>query len=180
MTHKSSTDSYGSVAIGVHWLTAVLIVGLLASGVLAENAADPATKATLLTLHAPMGIAVLVLTLFRIVWWWRLDTRPDPLGGNPAWQEKLAKAVHLLLYMVMIGMAASGIGMFVLSGSGDILFGGAPGPLPDFDNFAPRGPHGIGAKLLMALLVLHAGAALYHHFLRRDATLRRMWFASTK
>jgi len=81
---------------------------------------------------------------------------------------------------VMIGMAASGIGMFVLSGAGDILFGGAPGPLPDFDNFAPRVPHGIGAKLIIALLALHIGAALYHHFLRRDQTLRRIWFAALK
>lgn len=180
MPRRSSTDAYGSVAIGIHWLSAVLILGLLASGLLAEEATDPGTKETLLRLHAPMGISILILTLLRIVWWWRFDTRPGPLGGNPAWQEKLAKAVHVLLYVVMIGMAASGIGMFVLSGAGDILFGGAAGPLPDFDNFAPRVPHGIGAKLIIALLALHIGAALYHHFLRRDPTLRRIWFAALK
>jgi cytochrome b561 len=180
MPSRSTTDAYGSVATGIHWLTAVLIIGLLASGVLAEDAADPATKATLLRLHAPMGISILVLTLLRIVWWWRFDTKPLPLAGNPAWQDILAKAVHVLLYIVMIGMAASGIGMFVLSGAGDILFGGAPGPLPDFNNFVPRVPHGIGAKLMLALLALHIGAALFHHFVRRDATLGRMWSATSK
>ncbi|WP_420408918.1 cytochrome b [Hoeflea sp.] len=180
MTHGTSSDAYGRVAIGIHWLTAVLIIGLMASGILAENSTDETLKAAVLRLHAPMGIAILLLTLLRIAWWWRFDTRPGPLGTNPAWQEFLAKAVHLLLYVVMIGMAASGIGMFVLSGAGDILFAGAPGPLPDFATFAPRTPHGIGAKLMIALLAIHAGAALYHHFIRRDATLKRMWFAASK
>jgi cytochrome b561 len=176
MTRKSSATTYGSVAISIHWLSALLIIALFASGVLAENTTDPETKALILTAHAPMGISILVLTLFRLIWWWRFDTKPAPLGGDPAWQETTAKVVHILLYVVMLGMAASGIGMFVLSGAGEILFGGAPGPLPDFNEFAPRTPHGIGAKLLLALFVLHAGAAIYHHLIKRDQTLKRMWF----
>ena len=74
-------------------------------------------------------------------------------------------------------MAASGIGMFVLSGAGPIVFG-SEGNLPDFTQYLPRVPHSIGARAMVALLVLHAGAALYHHFVKRDATLRRMWFRS--
>ncbi|WP_375588882.1 cytochrome b [Hoeflea alexandrii] len=175
MTTKSTPNTYGSVAVSIHWITALLIIGLLVSGTLAEESADPATKARILSAHAPMGIAVLLLTLGRLVWWWRFDSRPAPLGGEPAWQEKTAKLVHGLLYVVMLAMAASGIGLFVLSGAGDIIFGGAPGPLPDFNTFAPRLPHGIGAKILLGLFVLHAGAALFHHFIKRDATLRRMW-----
>lgn len=175
MSMKSSPTTYGKVAAGIHWLSVVLIVALLVSGLLADETGDPAAKASILSAHAPMGIAVLVLTLARIVWWWRFDTHPQPLPGDPALQVKAAKAVHGLLYIVVIGMAASGIGMFVLSGAGNIIFGGAPGPLPDFADFAPRVPHGIGAKLLVALFVVHAGAALYHHFVKRDATLARMW-----
>ncbi|MDP3526504.1 MAG: cytochrome b [Hoeflea sp.] len=176
MSMKSSPTTYGAVAVSIHWLSALLIVGLLASGMLADETGDPATKARILSAHAPMGIAVLLLTLARIVWWWRLDSHPAPLAGDPAWQMKAARAVHGLLYIVVLGMAASGIGLFVLSGAGAIVFGGAPGPLPDFADFAPRVPHGIGAKLLAALFIGHAGAALYHHFVKRDATLTRMWF----
>lgn len=176
MTTRSSRSAYGSVAVGIHWLSALLIVGLLASGTLAENTVDPSTKAMILTAHAPMGIIVLLLTLFRLVWWWRFDTKPLPLGEGPAWQESLAKVVHVLLYVVMLGMATSGIGLFALSGAGQIIFGGAPGPLPDFEMFPPRVPHGIGAKLLLGLFVIHAGAGLYHHFVKRDRTLMRMWF----
>jgi cytochrome b561 len=56
-----------------------------------------------------------------------------------------------------------------------VLFGGA-GTLPDFEDFAPLVAHGIGAMLLIALLVLHTGAALHHQFVRRDGIFRRMWY----
>ncbi|MBU4530146.1 MAG: cytochrome b [Hoeflea sp.] len=176
MTLKSTPTAYGAVAAGLHWLSVLLIVALLASGMLADQASDPAAKTSILAAHAPMGIAILILTLARIVWWWRFDTHPQPLP-DPAWQVMTAKALHGLLYVVVLGMAASGIGMFVLSGAGEIVFGGAALPLPDFADFTPRIPHGIGAKLLLALFIGHAGAALYHHFVKRDATLKRMWFS---
>jgi len=84
--------------------------------------------------------------------------------------------VHVLFYVVILGMIASGIGMMVLSGAAPLIFGGESALLPDFWKYTPRVPHGIGARLLLALLVLHAGAALYHHFVRRDGLLWRMWF----
>ena len=48
--------------------------------------------------------------------------------------------------------------------------------MPDFWNYKPRIRHGIGARLMVALFVFHAGAALYHHFVKKDGLLRRMWF----
>jgi cytochrome b561 len=71
-------------------------------------------------------------------------------------------------------MAASGIGMLVLSGANLVLFGGAPGPLADFWNYPPRVPHRIGFVLMLSLFVLHVAGALYHQFIRRDHILARM------
>jgi cytochrome b561/heme-degrading monooxygenase HmoA len=134
------------------------------------------TKAQVLRVHAPLVIAVLLLTLARIGWWWLADQKPDPVAGMPRWQLYSARAVHFLFYIVILGMAASGIGMFVLSGAGPTVFGGAEGQRPDFWNYKPRAPHAIGARVMLALLVLHTGAALYHHFIIRDSSLRRIWF----
>ena len=173
---KSTPKKYGAVAVTVHWLTALLIAGLLISGNRMDGMADPAAKAQLLMIHAPVGVLIGLLTLFRIFWWWRFDRKPEAVGTTPAWQERAAQGVHVLFYVVILGMAASGIGMMVLSGAGDIVFGGAPGPLPDFGNYAPRASHGIGAKVMIALLVLHAGAALYHHFFLKDGLIWRMWY----
>ena len=59
-----------------------------------------------------------------------------------------------------------------------MIFGGESALLPDFWRYPPRLPHAVGARLLMALLVLHAGAAVYHHFVRGDDLLWRMWFST--
>ena len=86
--------------------------------------------------------------------------------------------VHVLFYVVILGMIASGIGMIALSGAAPLIFGGESAQLPDFWKYPPRLPHAIGARVLVALLVLHVGAALYHHFVRRDGLLWRMWFST--
>lgn len=171
----SSPDRYGTVAIWVHWLSAVLILLLLVTGFRAADAPDALAKAALLRVHVPAAIAVLLLTAFRILWWWRLDHKPAPLAAVPRWQNGLARAVHVALLVVIFGMIASGIGMMILSGAGPAVFGDPGAVMPDFHEVLPRAPHGLGARLLVAMFALHAGAALYHHFVRRDATLKRMW-----
>lgn len=171
---KSSPDRYGAVPVTIHWLTAILILALLGSGFQAGNAMDSAAKAAFLRFHIPMAIVILLLTVFRIVWWWFIDRKPAPVQGAPLWQDRLARVVHIAFYIVIFGMVASGIGMIALSGAGPIIFGGE-GELPDFLRYPPRIPHGLGAILLIALLVAHVGAALWHHFIRRDGLLWRMW-----
>ena len=85
------------------------------------------------------------------------------------------RAVHLLFYIVIIGMGTSGIGMLALSGAGPTIFPGAPAALPDFHDYPPRTPHGLGARLMVLLFVVHAAGALYHQFVKKDGLLRRMW-----
>lgn len=174
MRLKSTSDRYGAVAILIHWVAAALIVALLISGFRAANMTDPIAKAFVLRAHAVMGVSVLVLTLARIGWWWFADRKPAPVAGMSVLMTRVSAAAHILFYVLILGMAASGIGMMILSGAGEILFGGAKGALPDFWNYPPRIPHGIGARVLTALLVLHVGAALYHQFIRGDRLLGRM------
>lgn len=174
MQWKSTADRYGAIAIAMHWLSAIAIIALIASGFRAGGLTDPAAKAGLLRIHAAMGIAVLVFTLARVAWWVFADDRPSAQNKAHVLQNRVASAVHTILYIVILGMAASGIGMLVLSGAGAVLFAEASGPLPDFWNYPPRVPHGIGGRLLVALLVLHVGAALYHQFMLRDRIFVRM------
>ncbi len=175
---KSTPTQYGSVAVTIHWLSAIFILVMLGSGFRAASQTDSAAKEAILMLHVPLGVLILFLTLMRLFWWWRVDQKPDPVGGDPAWQTFTAKAIHVLFYVVILGMAASGIGIIALSGAGGILFGAEIGPLPDFSEFLPRGPHGLGARLILGRFVLHAGAALYHHFIKGDGLIWRMWYGS--
>lgn len=177
MALKSAPDRYGTMAVSIHWVSVVLILILIGSGFRAANTVDPAAKAAILRLHVPIAVAILALTFLRIVWWWRFDHKPHAVAGSARWQERTAQAVHVLFYIVILGMVASGVGMMALSGATPTIFGGTGELLPDFSKYSPRLPHGIGARFLLVLLVLHVGAALYHHFVRRDGLLWRMWFS---
>ena len=132
MSLKSTDVQYGTVAVSIHWISALLIVTTLGSGLRAANTTDLVDKAQFLSFHAPLAIAVVVLTLARLAWWWLADIKPSPVANTPNWQHYSATAVHWLFYVVIVGMGASGIGMFVLSGAGPIIFGGTEGQLPDF------------------------------------------------
>lgn len=173
---KSTPNRYGTVAVTIHWLSALLIFALMGSGFRAGMMTDSAAKAALLKVHVPLGIAILVLTLARLAWWKFADRKPDPVAGSPAWQEMSGKAVHMLFYVVIIAMAGSGIAMMAMSGAGAIILDGSDMTLPNFTDYAPRMPHGLGARLMVALLAMHIGAALYHHFIQKDGLIARMWF----
>jgi cytochrome b561 len=177
MALESTPDRYGTVAIAIHWLAALLILIVLITGFRSAGTDDAAAKLAALRIHLPAAVLVLVLTAFRIVWWLGFDQKPDPIAGSPPAQERVARAVHVLLYIVVLGMVASGVGMMVLSGAVPIVVGAASASLPEFWRYPPRVPHGLGARLMVALLAFHVAAALYHHYVRRDVSLRRIWFA---
>ncbi len=175
MGMKSTSSRYGAVAVTIHWLTVLLVLALVGTGFRASGMEDAAAKADLLRVHISIGVLILLLTGIRVIWWRLADKKPSPVA-MPTWQDLSARAVHVGLYIVIFGMAASGIGMIALSGTGPMIFGAFSGSLPDFTDFAPRTPHGVGARLIVALFALHAGAALYHQFIKRDGLLGRMWY----
>ncbi len=174
MALRGSAERYGAVAIVLHWLSAALIVALLAAGFTAANTADPATKAAILRLHAPTGVLVLALTVLRLVWWLAFDRRPAPLADLPPLQARAAGAVHGLLYAVVVLLAVSGVALMALSGARPILMGEVEGVLPDFWDYPPRYVHAAMAWLLVLLVASHVAAALHHQFVRRDRLMRRM------
>ena len=174
MSLKSSSTRYGSMAIAIHWLTAIAILGMLFSGLAAASSTDPETEFTLLRGHAVMGSLIGVLTIFRIIWWLAFDKRPADQVGMSRLQKGAAHAVHYGLYLVILIMVSSGFATVILTGANLQLFGAAPLPLPNFDLAPPFTVHGIVARVLIALLIGHIGAALYHQFIKRDRLLARM------
>jgi len=172
MSLKSTSSRYGAVAVSIHWLTAALIVALFATGLLAAGQADPQAKLALLRFHVPLGASVLVLTLLRIVWWWVLDRHPALPANQPGWQKYVALATHIGIYLVILLLASSGIATLVLSGALPAIIAGTE--LPDLETLLPRLVHGAASKVMLGLLALHIGAALYHQFIRRDRLLARM------
>lgn len=172
MQTKSTSTQYGPVAITIHWASALAVILAFAAGFVVANVAPPAQQGPILIAHITLGLIVFALTLLRIVWWVVADKRPAPVGKQPHWQELTAKIVHFGLYALLILMGTSGIVTVVLSGALPTILSG--GPVPDLSQLIPRIAHGIMSKILLALFVLHIGAALYHQVIRRDHLLARM------
>jgi cytochrome b561 len=174
MRLKSTSSQYGTVAIAIHWLSALLIIGMFAAGIVASQTEDPAQKAAILRVHAPVGLAVLALTVLRIVWWLAADRKPLPPQGQQVRQVQVSRWVHRLFYVAVLAMAGSGIWLMNASGAGEIIFNGSTAPMPEFEDFAAYRAHSTMALLLEALFILHVLAALYHQFGRKDRLLARM------
>jgi cytochrome b561 len=178
MQWKSSPDRYGAVPIAIHWISALAIIIMLTSGLVAANAGDAAAKASILRVHVIVGTCVLILTSLRIVWWLAIDRRPNDKAGLPGWQASLSHVVHYALYAVILAMLSSGVALALLSGLIPILFGGASAVLPNFAAYPPLLVHDTGGWVMLGLLAAHIGAALYHQFGRRDHLLARMGIGS--
>jgi cytochrome b561 len=164
----------------LHWLGAAAILFMLALGFVMVNFVDePGRRFDLYQLHKSLGIFVLAMMLARAAW--RLaSATPAPIATVPSWQNLAARAMHVLLYALTIALTLAGYAMISAS----------PLPLPVALPFGFHVPnllapdyalserfkqvHHMLAAILALCVAGHVAAALRHHFLDRDGTLRRM------
>ena len=177
----SNTPSrYGVVAVFLHWGMALVLIVLVALGLYMMALPDAGydqLKITLILVHKSLGILALALALVRIAWR-TSNPLPGLAGDLPAWQQLVARVVHLCFYGLMVLLPVTGWLMSSAGGYPVPVFGWFS--LPDLIGQDPRLFEGLTvlhrwlADALLVLAALHAGAALDHHFRRRDDTLSRM------
>jgi cytochrome b561 len=160
----------------LHWLMAVLILAMLFIGV-GMAASESGRYSTLVSIHKPLGIAILILVVIRFMN--RLINRPPPLPADmPAIQRFAAHASHIVLYALMFLLPLIGWSMLSAAGYPIVLFG--PLHLPPIlpQNAAVyatlRQLHTILAYLLFLTFLVHFAAALFHGLIRRDGVLESM------
>lgn len=182
---RNTTTGYGQIAIFFHWTMALLIIGMLAFGLYLTTLpqTDPATF-QLFQLHKSIGFVVLTLGVLRLVWRVFNPSPKLPEGMHPL--EKIgAHLGHVGLYALIFAMPITGWFMVSASpwGIPTVLFNVQPVPhlpVPEILGSKEQAEsffkllHAYGAYLLIALIVVHVAAALKHHFIARDDTLRRM------
>lgn len=135
-------------------------------------------QSRLFDLHRSFGAVVLTLTALRLAW--RLLHKPPPLPASvPAWQARVSRVVHWALYGLLFATPLMGwagtsayrapisvFGLFFLP------------PIVTEDRALSEkllGLHVVLMLMLAALIVMHVGAALFHHFVGKDGVLARMW-----
>jgi cytochrome b561 len=160
----------------LHWVMAAMVLAMLFLGVgMAATVSD--RYALLISIHKPLGIAILVLVAIRFLN--RLFNPPPPLPADlPAWQQIAAKGSHYILYGLMALMPLIGWAMLSAAPYPVVIFG--PLQLPPIlpQNAAVyaflRRAHTFLAYLLFATFLAHSGAALFHGLIRRDGVLQSM------
>jgi cytochrome b561 len=173
---KPTQTHFSPLARWLHWLMAPLILAMLFIGI-GMVATVSHAHSTLIAIHKPLGIALLVLVALRIVV--RVTRGSPPLPDDmPAPQRFVAKLSHLVLYALMAAMPLIGWGMLSAGGYPVVLYGPLhlPPILPhDVRLFALlRAMHTWFAFALFATVLMHLAAALFHGLIRRDGVLSSM------
>ena len=173
---SSPFQKYSRLAVALHWLMALALAANFALGATMHDLPLSPQKLQFYAWHKWTGISLLALVTLRLIWR-GFHAAPALLPG-PVWQQRAARLSHFLLYALMFAVPLSG---WVMSSAGGftVMYLGVL-PLPDlvakdkalFETL--KEVHESLNYALLALVLLHAAAALKHHFIDRDATLRRM------
>ncbi|MFL6731008.1 MAG: cytochrome b [Sphingomicrobium sp.] len=167
--------NYGGVAISLHWLTAFLVVANFALAQTWDWFAKP-TRGLMEDTHMSFGVLLTAVVLARIVW--RLIPGHQLPSLEAGWMRLASKATHYVLYMLLV--AEAGLGFAFRWGAGRPMeFFGAGIPPLIGEMARPlrrelREFHEWIGWAIIALALLHALAALYHHYALKDRVLQRM------
>jgi cytochrome b561 len=186
MRWRDDETAWGWPTRLLHWAMAGLILFMLGLGVyMTEAVTDVYAQFDLYQTHKSWGFVVFSLAVVRVIWRMASPREPAAPPGTPGWERAAARATHVALYALMFAMPLSGwltasaSELQDLYGIRNMVFGWFEMP----DPFVPGSEaleavfstiHAWCAAALAGVLVLHAGAALRHHFVRRDDVLRRM------
>ncbi|MDQ0456318.1 cytochrome b [Rhizobium paknamense] len=179
-SENASGRPYDWLSIFYHWTIALLFIGQISVGyVMSGTDVDPALQFTLFQWHKSVGFTVLVLAVFRLGW---SLVRPNPKPHGGATLENLAaRSVHVLLMLLTVAIPLAGwavastsplqIPSYIFN---LIVIPGLPMTISDQAEAFWKTVHATLSYTAASLVLLHLFAALWHHFVRKDATLQRM------
>ena len=177
---KGPFERYNPVAVVLHWLSAVVVMGLFGLGLyMVELGYYHEWYRTAPHIHKSVGFLLLVLTLLRLVWRF-ISNPPSPLAEHSRPIQLASQLGHWVLYMALIILMVSGYLISTADGRAIAVFSWfeVPALVTGIDRQAELAGqiHFYLAWGLMGLAGVHALAALKHHWWDKDVTLKRMWF----
>lgn len=174
---RNSDKSYGWISIIVHWLMAIVILFVFGLGLyMVELTYYDAWYKGSLELHKSLGMALLILLVFRM-FWRVINSKPAELAG-PKWQKISAGLMHRGLYLVMLLLLVSGYLISTADGAAIVVFDlfnapALPWNVENQEDIAGE-IHEVLSWLLVTMVTVHALAALKHHFINKDSGLTRI------
>ncbi len=175
MSNDLTPKRYHPIHVVLHWLVALIAITQLLSGVFVLSPTPNDQELPLLGGHKMMGILLGVFMIARLITRFVFKRPAAADAGHPA-LNIIGKAVHFLLYAGVFAMMFTGDALDEAYGLETMLKGGGGSMPADFFVFPQRFMHGNIAYLMLGIIALHIGAALYHQFVRKDNLFGRMWF----
>lgn len=178
---RNTHGCYGIVAIALHWGIALFFFGQIVLGYLMQAVADrPRLQFDLYQWHKSFGFVIFALALLRVAWAIS-SVRPRPVSATPRWEATVAQLAHILLLTLTIIIPLTGWAIASTSPLRIPSFAFNLVVVPDLPLIRSDEMEAFWSRLhaLLAygaglLSVAHAGAAVHHHIIRKDATLARM------
>jgi cytochrome b561 len=176
---KNNNSSYGLITIIIHWLMALTLFSLFGLGLyMVELSYYDSWYKGSIDLHKSVGGLLILVLIFRIIW--RLmNIKPNPANPKASgFEVKVVYLVHLSMYLLMVALMFSGYLISTADGREVDVFNlfSLPAMPYSIDNQEDISGdiHEILAWTLILLSTIHGLAALKHHFVDRDNTLKRM------
>ena len=178
MLIKNNQQSYGLIAILLHWLIAIGTFGLFGLGLwMVELGYYDTWYQKAPGLHEGIGFFLFIILLIRIIWRW-ISPPPKPFSTLKTWEKAGSHFVHVLLNLLLLVITISGYLIITAKGEPVHIFDlfTVPASLSGISNQEDLAGeiHYFVAWGLIILAGVHALAALKHHFVDKDRTLRRM------
>lgn len=180
---KNTRARYGLVAISLHWLMALIIIGMYPLGLYIDSLGyyDAAYK-TVPHWHKSIGIMLMILLVARLLW--RTITVQPKVLSHSIVHKRVVKIAHSSLYVLMAVALVSGYMISTADGRGLEVFNWftvpALPPLMENQEDVAGLIHYWATTLLISMAGLHALAALKHHFINKDKTLSRMLVSTSR
>lgn len=178
MNIRNTTNGFGLVSIILHWLMALLIIGLFISGYYMVDLDYYSKWYNLLPWwHIAVGVTTFLLLLLRIIWRWT-NPRPAALSSYHGWEKTAAGITHYAFYVLLLLISVTGYFITTAKGAPIDFFGWFD--IPALTALA-AGPaewagkiHEYAAYAVAGLFALHVGATVKHHFIDKDITFIRI------
>ena len=177
MSYGARTDHYPATSKLLHWLVAICVLTTVPVAIAMVRVSEGPAQDALYNVHKSLGVLILILMVLRLIN--RLVVgAPIPDPGIEPWQKIVSSIVHTSLYVLLLAMPVVGYIANSVYGASTPFFGLFSLPPIAGKNEALATQlftiHRWAGFLLIALVLAHVSAALYHHFVRRDNVLRRM------
>lgn len=167
------SEKYSKGTIIIHWVSLLLIILLIPTGFIMSDMEPGTAKLNLLRIHLLVGIVIFVLTLVRVLFFFR-HKRPTKLETGKPLHNKLVVWIENSFYYLLILLCVTGIATIAMGNLGEAVQHADASLLPKNLDVPPLGAHKALAILLIILLIGHIGGVINHYLKNKENTIKRI------